>query len=306
VRGIWGLGDYHRFATETVWEVGPVLVEACGITGGLRVLDVAAGSGNVAIRAAQAGADVVACDITPEQLEAGRQAAAAHRVTIEWVEADAAGLPFADGEFDAVTSAFGAIFAPDHRCVAGELVRVCRPGGTIAMANFTPDGLAAEFFGLFAPHLPPPPPGALPPVLWGDEAHIRELFGDRVDWLQLTRATYTERADNPTAYCELFKSSFGPVIAAYATLEDNPARSLELDRAFLDFATRNNHGPRHGPAEYPYEYLLAVAHKATRPAAFPIEGSSKSAGAETGRAAGPRRLGGIDPSRSPAGATVSL
>jgi ubiquinone/menaquinone biosynthesis C-methylase UbiE len=179
------LGDYHRFATETVWELGPVLVEACGISPADRVLEVAAGSGNVAIRAAEVGAEVVAADLTPENFEAGRREGHARGVELEWVEADAESLPFGDGEFDVVTSSLGAIFAPDHQAVADELLRVCRPGGTIGMINFTAEGLAAEFFGLFAPYAPPPP---LPPVLWGSEPHVRELFGDRPAGLEVTRA----------------------------------------------------------------------------------------------------------------------
>ena len=143
-RAMWALGDYHRFATELVWQLGPVLVEACGISVGQRVLDVAAGSGNVAIRAAEAGAQVVASDLTPENFEAGRREARARGVELDWVEADAEAPPFGDGEFDVVTSSFGAIFAPNHQKVADELLRVCRPGGTIGMLNFTPEGLAAR------------------------------------------------------------------------------------------------------------------------------------------------------------------
>jgi len=164
-RQAWALGDYHTFATELVWDVGPVLVDACGIGPGQRVLDVAAGTGNVAIRAAEAGASVVASDLTPENFAAGRREAKARGAEVEWVEADAEDLPFGDAEFDAVTSSFGAMFAPDHQRVADELVRACRPGGTIGMANFTPEGLAGEFFGLFAEYAPPPPPGALSPLL---------------------------------------------------------------------------------------------------------------------------------------------
>ncbi len=160
-RAMWALGDYHAFAKQTVWELGPLLVEACGITEGQRVLDVAAGTGNVAIRAAAAGADVVASDLTPENFDAGRAEARAQGVAVEWVEADAEALPFADGEFDAVTSSFGAMFAPDHQQVADELLRVCRPGGTIGMINFTPDGTAAAFFDTLARYAPPPPPSEL-------------------------------------------------------------------------------------------------------------------------------------------------
>ena len=134
-RRAWASGDYHRFAKATVWEVGPVLVEACSIGRGQRVLDVAAGSGNVAIRAAEAGASVVAADLTPESFEAGRREAEACGVELEWVEADAEALPFPDGAFDAVTSCFGVMFVPDHGRVAGELTRVCRPGGVVTVAD---------------------------------------------------------------------------------------------------------------------------------------------------------------------------
>jgi ubiquinone/menaquinone biosynthesis C-methylase UbiE len=260
-RAMWALGDYHRFARETVWELGPVLVEAAGILGGERVLDVAAGTGNVAIRAAEAGARVVASDLTPEHFEAGRREAAERGVELEWVEADAQALPFDDEEFDVVTSSLGAIFAPDHRAVAGELLRVCRPGGRIAMVNFTPDGLAGDFFGTLAPYMPPPPPNALPPLLWGSEEHVRELFGDRVDSLELTRSSYVERAASPRAYVDLFNETFGPVIAIRAALTDRSQRLEAFDRDFLDFATRANGGEPDGAAEYRYDYLLVVARR---------------------------------------------
>jgi ubiquinone/menaquinone biosynthesis C-methylase UbiE len=258
-RAVWRLGDYHRFAREQMWEVGPVVVEACGISPGQRVLDVAAGTGNVAIRAAEAGAQVVALDITPENFEAGRKEADARGVAVEWVEADAQALPFGDDEFDVVTSSFGAIFAPDHQKVADEFVRVCRPGGTIGMTSFPPVGLAADIFGVVAPYMPAPPPDALPPLLWGTEEHVRELFGDRVASLHLSERTYTERAPSPQEYVDLYKETFGPVISVYETLRDDPERAATLDREFLDFAHRANRGAPDGWAEYPYEYLLVVA-----------------------------------------------
>jgi ubiquinone/menaquinone biosynthesis C-methylase UbiE len=259
-RAVWALGDYHRFATELVWGIGPVLVEACGISAGQRVLDVAAGTGNVAIRAAEAGAQVVASDLTPEHFDAGRREALARGVSLEWRQADAEALPFSDGEFDVVTSSFGAMFAPDHRAVADELLRVCRPGGTIGMANFTPDGLAADFFATFARYAPAPPPGARPPVMWGSEEYVLDLFGDRVASLHMARREYVERAASPRDYCDFFKQTFGPVVATYASLADRPERET-LERDFLDFATRSNRGAPEGPAEYHYEYLLVVARK---------------------------------------------
>lgn len=258
-RATWAAGAYHRFAKETVWELGPRLVDACAITAGQRVLDVACGTGNVAIRAAATGADVVASDLTPEHFEAGIAEAAAVGVRLDWVEADAEDLPFANAEFDVVTSSLGAIFAPDHQRVADELLRVCRPGGTIGMINFTPDGLAGDFFGTLAPYMPPPPPGALPPLLWGSDEHVRDLFADRVSSMTTTRQTYVERAPSPQAYVELFTQTFGPAVTTRAALAEEPARLAAFDRAFLEFAARANTGAPGGPAEYVYEYLLVVA-----------------------------------------------
>jgi ubiquinone/menaquinone biosynthesis C-methylase UbiE len=262
IRAAWALGNYHKFAKATVWDGGKELVRACGITAGQRVLDVAAGTGNTAIRAAETGADVVASDLTPQNFEAGRREAEAHGVELEWVEADAEDLPFPDAEFDVVTSSFGALFAPNHQAVADEILRVCRPGGTIGMLNFTPEGLITDFFHALAPYMPPPPPDALPPALWGSEEHVEDLFGDRVDTLEMTRRTYVERAETPTGYREFFKETFGPVVATYESLRDNPHQLAALDRDFLKFATTGNSGPPEGPAEYVYEYLLVVARKA--------------------------------------------
>ena len=260
-RAMWALGDYHRFAKHTVWGLGPELVAACGISPGQRVLDVAAGSGNVAIRAAEAGGDVVAVDLTPENFEAGRREARSRGVELEWVEGDAEALPFADGEFDVVTSSMGAMFAPDHQAVANELLRVCRPGGTIGMINFLPAGVALQFFETLGRHMPAPPPNALPPVLWGDEEHVRELFGDRVSSLALTPKSYVEQSPGgPAEYVAFFKETFGPVIALYALLADEPERLAALDRDFRDFADRANSGTPDA-AEYRYEYLLVVAQK---------------------------------------------
>jgi SAM-dependent methyltransferase len=261
VRSIWRLGDYDRFATETVWPVGKVIVQAAGVSRGQRLLDVATGTGNVALRAAEAGADVVALDLTPEHFEAGRRHARELGVELGWVEGDAQALPFEDNEFDTVTSCFGAIFAPDHQRVADEMLRVCKPGGTIAVANLTPDGIAGAFFELFGRFMPPPPPGAQPPVLWGTEDHVRSLFGDRVSGLEMTRRQYVERAASPAAYCTFFKETFGPAVAIEQSLAGQPDRAAAFDRDFLDFATRSNRAAPGSPAEYPYEYLLVVARK---------------------------------------------
>jgi SAM-dependent methyltransferase len=261
-RSPWALGDYHRFALETVWQLGPLLVAACGVRAGQRVLDVAAGTGNVAIRAAEAGASVVACDITPEHFDAGRREAAHRGVELEWREGDAQRLPFEDAGFDVVTSCFGAIFAPDHRAVAEEMLRVCRPGGTIGMLNFRAAGTSAAFFELFARWAPPPPPDAQPPLLWGDEAHVRALFGERVASLDMRRGEYVERASGGAdAYHSLFATSFGPAVAIRAALAGEPDRLAAFDAEFLDFARRESRGAPGGAAAYTYPYLLVVARK---------------------------------------------
>jgi ubiquinone/menaquinone biosynthesis C-methylase UbiE len=253
---IWALGDYHRFAAATVWELGPRLVSACGIAAGQRVLDVAAGTGNVAIRAALAGAEVVASDLAPEHFDRGRRAACEAGVDLEWVEGDAQALPFGDAEFDVVTSCFGAMFAPDHHATAQELLRVCRPGGVVGMMNFTPDGAGGDFFRLLAAYLPPAPPGALPPLLWGTDDHVRRLFGDGVQSLAMARHEYVEAASSAREYFDLFKSAFGPLVAIYAGLDERAAR--HLDEALLEFIARWNRG-RRGEVRIPYEYLLVVA-----------------------------------------------
>src|SRR5919108_5937594 len=245
---VWALGDYHRFAKGLIWSFGPELVVACGIGPGQRALDVAAGTGNVAIRAAQEGAIVVAADLEPAQFEAGRREARECGVELDWVQADAAALPFDDGEFDVVTSSAGAIFAPDHRAVADELVRVCRPGGTIGMIAFTPEGMAGDFFELFGRYAPPPPPGAQPPILWGVADHVRELFGDRLSALEMTRRHYVERRPGGAhGFLDFYKETFGPVVATYATLDDDGRATLDAEA--LEFVERWNTGAPGGPAE---------------------------------------------------------
>jgi SAM-dependent methyltransferase len=260
VRRMWALGDYHTFATRTVWEIGPVLVQACGVGPRQRVLDVAAGTGNAAIRAAEAGASVVALDLTPENFPSGQREARLRGVDVEWIEGDAEALPFAEAEFDVLLSSFGAIFAPDHQAVADEMLRVCRPGGVIGMVNFRPVGAGLAFFELLGRYLPPLPPGALPPLPWGSEEHVRSLFGDRAS-LDMRRDMYVERSESPAAYAELFTTTFGPVIAVRALLEEQPEQRAAFDRELLDFAVRYNSGPVAGPAEYRYDYLLVVARK---------------------------------------------
>jgi SAM-dependent methyltransferase len=230
-RAMWATGDYHKFATASLWDLGPLLVEACGISPGQRVLDVAAGTGNVAIRAAEAGADVVASDLTPENFAAGRREASAHGVELEWVEADAEALPFADDEFDVVTSAVGAIFAPHHQAVADELLRVCRPGGTIGLIAIAPAGAVLELFEIVTRYEDAALIPAESPLQWGSEEHVRELFGDRVASLSLERRCFQP---NPLADLDLLKTHHPLLVTLYRDLADQPDRAAALDRELAE------------------------------------------------------------------------
>ena len=260
-RALWASGDYPAVAAELIPAFGPELVRACGVRAGDRVLDIAAGSGNAAIPAAEAGATVTASDLTPELLDAGRRIAAARGVDLEWAEADAEALPFADDSYDIVMSSVGAMFAPHHQATADELVRVVRPGGTIGMINWTPEGFIGNLFATMKPYAPPPPPGASPPPLWGNEDHVRKLFGDSVTDLNMRRKTVRmDHCATPIAFREYYKRNYGPTIAAYRFNADRPDRVEALDRDFLSFLTEWNRGSSDN-ALYDAEYLLVTATK---------------------------------------------
>ena len=259
-RSMWALGDYPALAADLLPELGRLLVSACGVAQGDRVLDVAAGSGNVAIPAAQTGATVVASDLTPELFDAGRALAAERGVSLEWREADAEALPFADGDFDVVLSCVGVMFAPHHQAAADELVRVCRPGGRIGLISWTPEGFIGRLFATMKPYAPPPPPGAQPPPLWGSEDHVRELLGDRVTDLDLRRRTL--RVDHfATAedFRDYMKARYGPTIAVYRSLVDQPERAAALDRELVDLVRGFDRGQ--GSTVLEWEYLLVTATK---------------------------------------------
>src|SRR3954464_623499 len=241
-RAMWASGDYPSMVETFLLPLGPRLVEAGGIAPGMRGLDVGAGTGNASTPAAQRGATVTASDLTPELLEAGRRRADGAGVEIEWAEADAERLPFEDASYDAVLSSIGAMFAPNHEAVAGELVRVCRPGGTIGLLSWTPEGMIGDLFRTMGAFAPPPPPGAQPPPLWGSEAHVRELFGDRVALRTLARDTLEVTAfAHPRDYGEHFRARYGPTIAARKNAAKS-GREDEFDAALDAFCDDWNGG----------------------------------------------------------------
>lgn len=256
-RKMWALGDYARVADELVSPLGEVIVTACDVRRGQRVLDVAAGSGNAAIPAASRGADVVASDLTPELLEVGDRRAESFGLKIESQEADAESLPFEDRSFDTVMSCLGTMFAPHHQASADELVRVCKPGGTIGLVSWTPEGFIGEMFATMKPYAPPPPTGAQPPPLWGDPKHVEGLLGERVTDVLARRSTLTvEHFEDGEEFRDYFKACYGPTIVAYRNIASEPGRVAALDRQLAELGDRNI--AEHG-GSMQWEYLLLTA-----------------------------------------------
>ena len=259
-RAMWALGDYPAVASDVIAELGPELVAASGVRPGDRVLDVAAGTGNAAVPAALTGARVVASDLTPELFVKGREFAARHEVEIEWEEADAENLPYGDGAFDVVLSCVGVMFAPHHQRAADELVRVCRPGGTVGVLCWTPTGFIGEMFKVMKPYAPPPPPGAQPAPLWGEEGHVRDLLGDRVSDLIARRQELTvEGFPTPEAWLRWWKTVYGPTIAVYRGIADDPERVAELDHDLTALIARFDRGT--AGLVMDWEYLIITARK---------------------------------------------
>ncbi len=257
---MWASGHYDAVATELIADLGPVLVEATGIHEGDLVLDIGAGSGNVAIPAALTGARVIASDLTSELLEEGAAHARERGAVLEWQVADAEHLPYDDGEFDVAVSAVGIMFAPHHQEAADELVRVVAPGGRIGLVSWTPTGFIGQMFAAMKPFVAPPPTGVQPPPLWGDEDHVRSLLGDRVTDVRVERRTVrVTQFEEPADFREFFKTNYGPTIAAYRQQPDAAAAG-ELDAALDALAERFDRGEA-GHLVLEWEYLLVTARR---------------------------------------------
>jgi ubiquinone/menaquinone biosynthesis C-methylase UbiE len=252
-QGAWSSGDYAVVGT-TLQVVGEELCEALDLRAGQKVLDVAAGNGNASLAAARRWCDVVATDYVPALLERARERADAERLTVEFREADAEALPFPDGSFDAVVSTFGVMFTPDQDRAAAELVRVCRPGGKIGLANWTPEGFVGQLFKTIGGHVPPPP-GARSPALWGTRSRLAELFEPHAASVRSAQRHFVFRYRSPGHWLEVFRTYYGPVLKAFAALEP-PARSA-LEQDLLGLIGRLNRSGD-GTVVVPAEYLEVV------------------------------------------------
>jgi SAM-dependent methyltransferase len=255
-RATWAAGDYAAVA-ETIDEVPPrELLAQLEIAPGQHVLDVATGTGNIALRVAAAGAQVVGLDLTPELFDTAQRRAAEHGVAVEWVEGDAEELPFEDESFDRVLSAFGVQFAPRHQVVAHELVRVCRPGGRIGLVNWTPQGQVGELFSIMGRHLPAPPKFASPTPLWGDEEHVRGLFAGAGVELEFARGHNPWRFASPEHYVSFFETRYGPTLKARERLSAEGGWD-ECRKELLAMAERRNEATD-GSLLMSAEYLIVV------------------------------------------------
>jgi ubiquinone/menaquinone biosynthesis C-methylase UbiE len=252
-RAAWSSGDYAVVGT-TLQIVGEELCEALDVRSGQQVLDVAAGNGNASLAAARRWCEVTATDYVPALLDRARERAAAERLIIEFREADAESLPFADGSFDAVVSIFGVMFTPDQERAAAELTRVCKRGGKIGLANWTPDGFIGQLFKTIGKHVSPPP-GARSPALWGTRVRIDELFGRSATSVQTALRNFVFRYRTPEHWLEVFKTYYGPVLKAFAALE--PAARIGLERDLLGLIDRFNRATD-GSMVVPSEYLEVV------------------------------------------------
>ena len=254
-KALWSLGDYSQIERFTA-PASRALVDACAVSAGQEVLDVAAGTGTFALLAAAEGASVVASDLTPKLIERGRERTAAEGCEIEWVEADAEELPFEDARFDCTASVFGAMFAPRPERVAQELFRVTRPGNTVGMANWTPDGFMGSVFRLMGEFMPRPE-GVPAPVEWGAEDVVRERFDGLAGTLELDRATAPLEFDSVDALLAFFENA-GPQVAARQALgpEIHDEAMRRLRELVAEFDQADGDAVRIGA-----EYLLVVARR---------------------------------------------
>jgi ubiquinone/menaquinone biosynthesis C-methylase UbiE len=252
-RAAWAAGDYPAIARRQLWEVGARIVDRVAISPGEDVLDVACGTGNAALRAAQAGGRVVGVDLTPELLDEGRRLAAEADVEVDWRHGDAEELPVEDERFDVVLSTFGCMFAPRHAVAAREIARALRPSGRIGICSWTPEGVMGEFFQKVGSYLPPPSPLAEPPVLWGSEAHVEQLFADTEVELAFERDTLDPPRFESTDAALEFMQKFGPMIMA-RRLAEAAGRWPELRADLVDNYERGE----------PAEYLIVLGRKAER------------------------------------------
>ena len=245
----WASGDYAVIGT-TLQIVGEQLAEACDLRCDERVLDVAAGNGNATLAAARRGCRVTSTDYVASLLDRGAERAGAERLDVQFQVADAEALPFADASFDAVLSTFGVMFAPDHAKTASELARVCRPGGRIGLANWTPEGFIGQMFKVLGRHVPPPA-GVQPPSLWGVESHLQSLFGERAAAIANTPRIFNFRYRSAAHFIDVFRTWYGPVHKAFAALPADQATLLERDLTeLLNRLNRAGAGSLVVPSEY--------------------------------------------------------
>jgi SAM-dependent methyltransferase len=254
-RRMWAAGSFPTIA-PTIQSASDVTIDRLAIEPGHDVLDVATGTGNAAIPAAERGGRVVGLDQVPELLAVAGERAAAAGVEVEWVAGDAEALPFEAGSFDRVSSVFGVIFAPRHARAAAELVRVTRPGGRIAVAAWTPEGLNGEMFKAIGAHMPSPPPELQPPILWGDESHVRELFADAPVRLGFERHAVPVTWESTDGWIEHCEVNLGPTVLAKGALE--PQGRWEAARADLVALYERHNQATDGSLDATAEYLLAV------------------------------------------------
>jgi ubiquinone/menaquinone biosynthesis C-methylase UbiE len=250
----WASGDFSVVASRIVFQAEH-LCETADIQAGWRVLDVATGSGNAAIAAARRGCEAVGVDYVPALLERGRIRAEAEQLDVQFVEGDAEDLRFPDASFDAVLSIYGVMFAPDHHRASAELARVCRPGGLIALASWTPEGFIGETFRIFSSYLPPAP-GLQPPVRWGDEGYLDALFGQVAASVTSYRRTAVFRFRSAEENVDFFRTYYGPTLRAFESLD--PPRREAMHNDLLVLARRYDRNGGTGPIAITADSLETV------------------------------------------------